>query len=76
MIHLFVAANDDNPTQEWLEFVGTPPYKWGLANGHRQLIRDLKHSWRPDRSDRHASNFIWFIRFEYSFAQEEKGIRE
>lgn len=66
-------ANDDKPTHTWLEFAGSPAYEWGLKHGLKELISAIKHRWNPDDlGERSQENFIWLIRFEYSWYKENK----
>ena len=64
---LFRAANDDTPTQAWMELKQSPAYKWALSNQFRSLLLSLKHHFHPEQRDRERSveNFAWFIKFEH-----------
>lgn len=72
---LFNPANDDGPTDAWLEFYENKElYKFaqksfsdiavGLKNRGAFLTDDVK-------AERSASNFVWFVKFEKSFRYTE-----
>lgn len=69
MRRVFIPANDDVPTQAWLDF-----------KAHEELFRsclalDKRLTWaikiarnhNRDQDERAAANFIWFMKFEIVF---------
>jgi len=80
---VFIPANDDNPTEAWLGFVGTEEFFWATEFAPNLLWQiktrgyDISEKkWSSERREyqreKTVSNFIWYLRFEYSFIRSEE----
>ena len=74
MRQLFVPANDDRPTEAWLGFYADKEL-YSYACKH---MPDLAHALKVRRNfdndlvaERSCANFVWFIKFEKNFYDNE-----
>lgn len=71
----FNPSNDNEPTEAWMEFEGSEVFEWALKH-LPELVWRLKSYWSPSENrELGVSNFIWYIKFERSFRNEERRLR-
>lgn len=73
MKRLWRPANDDVPTQAWLEFKSEPCF-YDCVSHCPSLVWKVKHYYSGRKTsdrERGAANFIWFARFETSFNEQD-----
>lgn len=74
-MRLFNPANNNEPTEAWVEFYGTETFEWAIKV-MPELVWKIKSNWLPGGdTEQSTANFIWFVKFEKSFKETEDAVK-